>query len=192
MALLSNAEHGLLFLEVSRSHSDAPQSVGLLCTSDQHDTQTSPPNNTQHSKQPTSMTPAVFEPATPANERTSTAVFLTKGYKLRLFNRRTFPSFALLTKGHTKQPSASVGSGGRGGIRYAKSGDLGGVLTIRGPTQHFGIYIYSLGYKGQHVSNRYRVIIRPNGTCLSVHETKVYVMGSHSVYIRVYWPGIHL
>ena len=35
MALRPNAGHGLLILEVSRSHNDAPQSVGLLRTSDQ-------------------------------------------------------------------------------------------------------------------------------------------------------------
>jgi len=36
VALRPNAGHGLLILEVSRSHSyDAPQSVGLLWTSDQ-------------------------------------------------------------------------------------------------------------------------------------------------------------
>jgi hypothetical protein len=34
VALRPNAGHGLLILEVSRSH-DAPQSVGLLWTSDQ-------------------------------------------------------------------------------------------------------------------------------------------------------------
>ena len=35
VALRPNAGHGLLILEVSRSHNDAPQSVGLLRTSDQ-------------------------------------------------------------------------------------------------------------------------------------------------------------
>jgi hypothetical protein len=35
VALRPNADHGLLILEVSRSHSDTPQSVGLLWTSDQ-------------------------------------------------------------------------------------------------------------------------------------------------------------
>jgi len=35
MALWSNASHDLLVLDVSRSHSDKPQSVGLLWTSDQ-------------------------------------------------------------------------------------------------------------------------------------------------------------
>jgi hypothetical protein len=35
VALRPNAGHGLLILEVSRSHDDAPQSVGLLWMSDQ-------------------------------------------------------------------------------------------------------------------------------------------------------------
>ena len=35
VALRPNAGHGLLIREVSRSHNDAPQSVGLLWTSDQ-------------------------------------------------------------------------------------------------------------------------------------------------------------
>jgi hypothetical protein len=35
--------HGLLIVEVSPSHLDAPQSVGRLWTSDQPDTETPPP-----------------------------------------------------------------------------------------------------------------------------------------------------
>ena len=35
VALRPNAGHGLFILAVSRSHNDAPQSVGLLWTSDQ-------------------------------------------------------------------------------------------------------------------------------------------------------------
>jgi len=35
VALRPNVGHGLLILEVSRSHNDAPQSVGLLWMSDQ-------------------------------------------------------------------------------------------------------------------------------------------------------------
>jgi hypothetical protein len=38
--------HVLLILEVSRSHSDAPHSVGLLCMRDQPDAESSP---SQHS-----------------------------------------------------------------------------------------------------------------------------------------------
>jgi hypothetical protein len=41
MALRPNAGHGLLILEVSRSHNDTPQSVGLLWTSDQLAAETS-------------------------------------------------------------------------------------------------------------------------------------------------------
>jgi hypothetical protein len=35
VALRPNVDHVLLILEVSRSHNDAPHSVGLLWTSDQ-------------------------------------------------------------------------------------------------------------------------------------------------------------
>jgi hypothetical protein len=34
-------EQGLIVVEAARSHSDKPHSVGLLCTSDQLDTETS-------------------------------------------------------------------------------------------------------------------------------------------------------
>jgi len=51
LVLRHNASHGLLIFEVSRSHNDAPQSVGLLWTSDQLVTETSLPDNTQHSQQ---------------------------------------------------------------------------------------------------------------------------------------------
>jgi len=40
VALRPNAGHGLLILEVYRAYSDAPQSVGLLWTSDQSDERT--------------------------------------------------------------------------------------------------------------------------------------------------------
>jgi len=59
---------GLLIIEASRSHSDAPHSVGLLWTSDQPDAETS---TWQHSQQ-TSMPPAGFEPTIPASERPRT------------------------------------------------------------------------------------------------------------------------
>jgi hypothetical protein len=39
---------GLLIIEASRSHSDTPQSVGLLCTSDQPDAETSIWQNNTH------------------------------------------------------------------------------------------------------------------------------------------------
>jgi hypothetical protein len=55
-----------------------------------------------------------------------------------------------------------------------------------------GIYVYSPRYNGQHVSTRYRVIIRPIGACVMVHEKNAYVIGSNSVYICVYWPSINL
>jgi hypothetical protein len=48
VALRPNAGHGLLVLEVSRSHNDAPQTVGLLWTSDHFDEETS---ISQHSQE---------------------------------------------------------------------------------------------------------------------------------------------
>jgi hypothetical protein len=52
MALQPNAGYGLLINEVFRDHTyDAPQSVGLLWTSDQFVAETSQPDNTQHSQQ---------------------------------------------------------------------------------------------------------------------------------------------
>jgi len=64
----------LPIIESSRSHSDIPQSVGLLWTSDQRDqpdAQTS--DNTQHSQQ-TLMPPEGLEPAIPTSERPQTDV----------------------------------------------------------------------------------------------------------------------
>jgi hypothetical protein len=55
---------GPLIIEVSRSHSDTPQSVGLLWTSVQP-----LPDITQHSEETNSHGPAGFEPAIPASER---------------------------------------------------------------------------------------------------------------------------
>jgi len=49
VALRPNAGHGLLILDVSRSHTTTPQSVELLWTSDQLVAENS--DNTQHSQQ---------------------------------------------------------------------------------------------------------------------------------------------
>jgi hypothetical protein len=68
------------------------------------------------------------------------------------------------------------------------------LYELSGYTQsnkQLGIYVYSLRYNGQHVSTRYGVIIWPTEAYVLVHEN-AYVMGSHSVYNRVYRPGIHL
>jgi hypothetical protein len=54
-----------------------------------------------------------------------------------------------------------------------------------------GIYVSSLRYNGQHVLTRYRVIIRPIGAYILVHDRNMYILGSHSVYIPVYWPSIN-
>ena len=72
------------------THKDAPQSVGLLWTSDQPvaETSTWQTHNT-HNKQ-TSMSPAGFEPAIPAGERLQThaldrsATGIAKNYYLNL------------------------------------------------------------------------------------------------------------
>jgi hypothetical protein len=54
---------GLLIIEASRSHSDTPQSVGLLWASDQPDAETS---TLQHTTL-TSIPPVGLEPAIPAS-----------------------------------------------------------------------------------------------------------------------------
>jgi hypothetical protein len=63
---------GLHIVEVSRSHSDTPHSVGLLWTSDQSVAET--PNMTTHNthNKQISITPAGFEPAIPASQRSQT------------------------------------------------------------------------------------------------------------------------
>ena len=55
---------GLLIIEASRSHSDTPQSVGILWTSDQPDEETTWNNHKRH----ISTSPAEIEPTNPANE----------------------------------------------------------------------------------------------------------------------------
>ena len=44
-------EQGFLVVEAVRTHSDTPRSVGLLCTSDQLDAETSTWQHTQHSQE---------------------------------------------------------------------------------------------------------------------------------------------
>jgi hypothetical protein len=57
--------HGLLIIEASRSHSDTPDSVGLLWASDQPLVETS---TRQHRQQTDIHAPAGFELAIRANE----------------------------------------------------------------------------------------------------------------------------
>jgi len=64
--------HGLLIHEVSRSHSDAPQSVGLLWTSDQLVAETSTWQTHKTHNRQTSMPPMSFEPTISAGERPQT------------------------------------------------------------------------------------------------------------------------
>jgi hypothetical protein len=60
---------GLLILKDSLSHSDTPQSVGLLWTSDQPDAETSTWQNTTLT---TDMSSPGFEPTIPVSERPQT------------------------------------------------------------------------------------------------------------------------
>jgi hypothetical protein len=66
MAQQPRVGQGLLTVETSRSHSDTPQSVELLWTSDQPDADLT--IHITHKRQ-TSMLPAGFEPTIPASER---------------------------------------------------------------------------------------------------------------------------
>ena len=62
--------HGILIVEASRSHSDIPQSVGLLWTSDQSDAERDLYLTTHNTiKRQISMPPVGFEPTIPASER---------------------------------------------------------------------------------------------------------------------------
>jgi hypothetical protein len=62
---------GLVTVEVSRSYSDKPRSVGLLWTSDRPVAETSTWQYTTLTRE-TYMPPAEFEPAIPASERQQT------------------------------------------------------------------------------------------------------------------------
>ena len=63
---------GFLFVEVSRSHSDTPHSVGLLWTRDRPVAETSTWQHTTHTTHRHPCHPAVFEPAISASERSQT------------------------------------------------------------------------------------------------------------------------
>jgi hypothetical protein len=71
VALRPNEGHGLLILEVSRSHNDAPQSVGLLWTSDQLVAETYTWYTTLTTEK-YSFPPVRFEPTISAGERPQT------------------------------------------------------------------------------------------------------------------------
>ena len=71
MALRSTAGHGLLILEVPRSHTNEPDSVGLLWTSDQLVAEISTITHNTH-KREISMPPAGFEPTISESERPHT------------------------------------------------------------------------------------------------------------------------
>jgi hypothetical protein len=59
---------GLLIIEVSRSHSDTPQSVGLLWTSDQPDAETS---TLQHTTLTTDRHPCPLRDSNPQSQQAS-------------------------------------------------------------------------------------------------------------------------
>jgi len=63
---------GFLIVEASRSHSDTPNSVGILLTGDQPEEEDSNRQYTLLSRDTTSVSPAGFEPAIPASERLQT------------------------------------------------------------------------------------------------------------------------
>ena len=58
---------GYLTVEASRLYSDTPYSVGLLCKSDQPET-VPLSDNTEHSQETASTTPAGFLPTIPASD----------------------------------------------------------------------------------------------------------------------------
>jgi len=62
----------LLIMEISPSHSDTPQSVGLLSTSDQPDVETSTRQHNILTRERHFMPTAGFEPTIPACERPQT------------------------------------------------------------------------------------------------------------------------
>ena len=71
MAKQPLVDQSLLITEASWSHSDTPQSVTLLWTSDQP-TQWPLPDKTQHSQQTDIHAPGTFEPAIPESEHPQT------------------------------------------------------------------------------------------------------------------------
>jgi len=64
--------HGFLTVEVPRSHSDTPHSVGLLCTSDRSFAETFYLTTHNIRNRQTSVTPTGFEPAISVGDRPQT------------------------------------------------------------------------------------------------------------------------
>ena len=65
---------GRLVVEVSRSHTDTPHSVGLLYTNDRPFAETSVWQHITFTRDRHPCSPAEFEPAVPASERPQTGV----------------------------------------------------------------------------------------------------------------------
>ena len=72
MALQPLVNQSLLFIEASQSRSNTPQSVGLLWTSDQPDTETCTRQHTTLKRDWHPFPSSGFEPVIPANERQQT------------------------------------------------------------------------------------------------------------------------
>jgi hypothetical protein len=64
--------HGLPIIQASQSHSDTPQSVGLLWTSDQPYAETSTWQHTTHTRDRLPRPPTGFETAVPASKWSQT------------------------------------------------------------------------------------------------------------------------
>jgi hypothetical protein len=79
---------GLLIIEDSRSHSDTPQSVGLLWTSDQPVTETSLPDNTQHSQETDIHAPGVVRTRNPSKRVIAHRRPRTRGHWYRNYLHR--------------------------------------------------------------------------------------------------------
>jgi len=75
MAQQPPVDQRLLIIEASRSHSDTPQSIGLLWTSDQPVPETSTWQNTTLTWDKHSCPPTEFEPTIPVSERPHTHAF---------------------------------------------------------------------------------------------------------------------
>ena len=72
MSQQPQVSQSLLVIEASRSHSQTPQSVELLWTSDQPDEENSTWQNTTLTRDKTSMSTVGFQPTFPASERPNT------------------------------------------------------------------------------------------------------------------------
>jgi hypothetical protein len=85
IAPLPPAERDLLIIEATRSHSDTPQSVGLLWTSDRPAADTSTWQHTQHSQQMNIHDPIGIRTRNPSNLATADSRLIPYGHRDRPF-----------------------------------------------------------------------------------------------------------